>query len=304
MRSDYLLERQCHVERFTVYSPVQRCDSMPDHHGDTAEENEQKQCRICLDGVNAEPELGRLIRPCLCKGSIRLVHVKCLQRWRTTSPSKSAFYSCPQCHYQYRFARTRVVGIATNPVIVGGTSALIFTLLVILASFVTTFFMSSFEEPTSYWGYWGIITPYDVAHDLITAAYRVIKDGDTFGLLDDDLPLRDFPADGPIQFPAPGRKPGLVWRFIRRFLLGLPIIGAGSIVHMLLSAPFLGPVHWLARYRGSRRRNNSRDLAAIVVIGLILLGTARALYKVYKLTEGMTKRVLLRAEDVILEVNN
>jgi E3 ubiquitin-protein ligase DOA10 len=26
------------------------------------------QCRICLDGE--DPELGRLIRPCLCKGSV------------------------------------------------------------------------------------------------------------------------------------------------------------------------------------------------------------------------------------------
>jgi len=31
---------------------------------------QEKQCRICLDGVEAENELGRLIRPCLCKGSI------------------------------------------------------------------------------------------------------------------------------------------------------------------------------------------------------------------------------------------
>lgn len=32
--------------------------------------DQEKQCRICLDGVEAERELGRLIRPCLCKGSI------------------------------------------------------------------------------------------------------------------------------------------------------------------------------------------------------------------------------------------
>lgn len=31
---------------------------------------EEKQCRICLDGSEAEHEMGRLIRPCLCKGSI------------------------------------------------------------------------------------------------------------------------------------------------------------------------------------------------------------------------------------------
>ncbi|KAF8640599.1 hypothetical protein AX17_000261 [Amanita inopinata Kibby_2008] len=176
-----------------------------------------------------------------------------------------------------------------------------------LASFVTTFFTSSFEEP-AYWGYWGIITPYDVAHDLITAAYRVIKDGDTYGLLDDRVysanKARDLLANGPVQVPVPSPRTGLVWRLIRRFLLGLPVVGAGSVVHMLLSAPFLGPVHWIARYRGARRRNNSRDIAALIVVGLLIVGIGRALYKVYQLTQRLTKRVLLRAEDVILEVNN
>jgi E3 ubiquitin-protein ligase DOA10 len=45
---------------------------MPNHDHDPPDEREQKQCRICLDGTNAESELGRLIRPCLCKGSIRV----------------------------------------------------------------------------------------------------------------------------------------------------------------------------------------------------------------------------------------
>ncbi len=31
---------------------------------------EEKQCRICLDGLDAVQELGRLIKPCLCRGSI------------------------------------------------------------------------------------------------------------------------------------------------------------------------------------------------------------------------------------------
>ncbi|KAG9122456.1 hypothetical protein FRC07_001159, partial [Ceratobasidium sp. 392] len=32
---------------------------------------EEKQCRICFGGAEDEPELGRLISPCLCRGSIR-----------------------------------------------------------------------------------------------------------------------------------------------------------------------------------------------------------------------------------------
>ena len=43
------------------------------------------------------------------------VHVKCLQRLRNSVPTRNAFYRCPQCGYHYRFARTKVVGIASNP---------------------------------------------------------------------------------------------------------------------------------------------------------------------------------------------
>jgi hypothetical protein len=42
---------------------------------------DEKQCRICLDGPEAEFELGRLIRPCLCKGSISVAfHFVCMAR--------------------------------------------------------------------------------------------------------------------------------------------------------------------------------------------------------------------------------
>jgi hypothetical protein len=31
-----------------------------------------RQCRICFAGAEEEPDLGRLIKPCKCKGSIRV----------------------------------------------------------------------------------------------------------------------------------------------------------------------------------------------------------------------------------------
>lgn len=43
---------------------------------------EERQCRICLDGVDAEPELGRLIRPCLCRGSISVCPIYMTDRGR------------------------------------------------------------------------------------------------------------------------------------------------------------------------------------------------------------------------------
>lgn len=66
--------------------------------------SEEKRCRICLDGDN-ESELGRLISPCLCKGSSRYIHLKCLEQWREMSPRKESFYRCDTCHYHYSFSR-------------------------------------------------------------------------------------------------------------------------------------------------------------------------------------------------------
>jgi hypothetical protein len=37
---------------------------------------EEKQCRICLGGEEDVGELGRLIKPCLCRGSIKVRHAK------------------------------------------------------------------------------------------------------------------------------------------------------------------------------------------------------------------------------------
>ncbi|KIK70904.1 hypothetical protein GYMLUDRAFT_148344 [Collybiopsis luxurians FD-317 M1] len=263
---------------------------------DTENEN-QKQCRICLDGVEAEAELGRLIRPCLCKGSISYVHVRCLQRWRTSSQNRSAFYKCGQCNYSYRYARTRVVNIASNPVIVGCISAFLFTLLSILSSYITTYLLAYFQGPSSsgfyissssYWFY----DPTEVLHDLVRASLRILQDEESI-----------FHTESLLTPPDTVQAaPSVLTRLIQRFLVGLPLIGASSLIHMMVSLPLIGPVHWLARFRG-RRRNNDRDISALIIALLIVVGVARALYAVYQITQSITKRMLLRAEDAILEVN-
>lgn len=193
-------------------------------------------------------------------------------------------------------------------------SGLAFTGIVMFASLATTYLVSFFEEPTSdyyTWSYFGfhIVSPFEVARDLITAAFRVLRDGDVAGILDEGV----FPSeagnshrrwnasgDVPVQFRS---QPGILLKFLRRFLLGLPLVGAVSIVHLLLTFQFLAPVQWLARYRGSRRRDGTRDVAALIVVALIMVGVVRAFYKVYQKTEYYVRRFLMRAEDAILEVH-
>lgn len=78
-------------------------------------DGEIRTCRICFDQVAPpyapDEELGKLISPCVCKGSSRFVHQGCLQQWRVTSANHTNFYQCPTCNYQYQFRRLRLAAI-------------------------------------------------------------------------------------------------------------------------------------------------------------------------------------------------
>ena len=105
------------------------------HHSKSAPKSEKhyppRTCRICLETVlpsyqpsssnlpeilqsppsvsyiSAEPQAGRLIRPCKCKGSSRYVHEGCLQAWRHADPAygKRNYWQCPTCGFRYRLER-------------------------------------------------------------------------------------------------------------------------------------------------------------------------------------------------------
>jgi len=142
--------------------------------------------------------------------------------------------------------------------------------------------MSAFEEPSQSFYSSFYVSPFTLAKDLIVAALRILKDEDTIGLFDQVMnskSSRSTRGSDATETIIPTQAPprGLLMRLFRRFVLGLPMVGAGSLVWMLLSAPFLGPLQWLARQRGNRRRNEqSRDIAAIVIVALLVMGAARS----------------------------
>ena len=56
------------------------------------------ECYICYD----EGEVGNpLINPCQCAGSVKYVHLNCLQRWIQPEGSSAVNTHCPVCKVRY-----------------------------------------------------------------------------------------------------------------------------------------------------------------------------------------------------------
>jgi E3 ubiquitin-protein ligase DOA10 len=82
-------------------------------------------CRICF----GDAEDGRLISPCLCKGSMRFVHAECLTMWRNTSANQASFFACDSCMYRYSFRRPLFCSILRSALVVNAVSLLLFSLV-------------------------------------------------------------------------------------------------------------------------------------------------------------------------------
>merc|ERR1719446_589316 len=84
-----------------------------EHTQDVGEVSSQPVCRICYGGT----DVGRLISPCMCTGTMRFVHLECLNMWRLASSNPQSFYQCDQCHYQYSFRRALYASILRSALV-------------------------------------------------------------------------------------------------------------------------------------------------------------------------------------------
>jgi hypothetical protein len=65
---------------------------------------EDKICRICFErGDESEEEI---FSPCLCRGSSKYVHRKCLMDWIRLTDNEFAKKNCLECRYEYSIMRT------------------------------------------------------------------------------------------------------------------------------------------------------------------------------------------------------
>lgn len=115
----------------------------------------------------------------------------------------------------------------------------------------------------------GFYSPLDVISNLVRATVSIFVDDK---LLDEAILQNSRPQSTP-SMRSRGKPPGFLKRLVRRFLMGLPVVGAGSIAHMLLSVPL--PFHWL-RFRPYNRGRDSKDLVALLIVAVVLMGAARS----------------------------
>lgn len=98
---------------------------------------DEHRCRICLESDDDEnSESGKLISPCLCKGSSRYIHLGCLEQWRAMSPRKTSAFSCDTCHYHYSFTRPFMANILGHRWFLHGVTTAMFVTLCYLCSWV------------------------------------------------------------------------------------------------------------------------------------------------------------------------
>ncbi|KAG8864932.1 hypothetical protein FRB96_003519 [Tulasnella sp. 330] len=125
---------------------------------------EEIQCRICLGGDEEQAELGRLFRPCRCRGSMKYVHVSCLNEWRKAAQSSTSYWACDQCKYKYNLARTNAV-LVTSPDLDPSTSA----------SYLDKVSTRENTESTLEY-YWSYSSAYNAASDIISLAVHTLND--------------------------------------------------------------------------------------------------------------------------------
>lgn len=87
----------------------------------------------------AGSEVGQLVSPCLCAGSMRFVHLECLTQWRTTSTNPLSFVQCEQCLYKYSFRRALYASVLRSALVLHFFTLLVLAAILLLCSLLTQY---------------------------------------------------------------------------------------------------------------------------------------------------------------------
>ncbi|KAJ1616589.1 hypothetical protein T492DRAFT_1105543, partial [Pavlovales sp. CCMP2436] len=96
------------------------------------DEDDEPTCRICF--ATGSWRGNRLIAPCACTGSGKLVHSRCLAEWRLHSVGSQSYARCDQCRTTYKTKPTPLAKLLSSPLLLHGATLLSVALFAALAS--------------------------------------------------------------------------------------------------------------------------------------------------------------------------
>lgn len=185
--------------------------------------------------VSDDPELGRLMRPCKCKGSQQYVHEGCLRAWRGASPSDRNLWQCPTCKYEYRLSSLKWSRWLNSGILRIFLTATIMVIALFILGFVA-------DPIINIW-----IDPAGAVMDVVT------------GGLDGFEEILDY---------MPEDEPNTWFVHFSKGLLSLGLVG---LVKVFLG---MGPLHWWNIRGGGGRRGRGRDRLENVSWILVFIGVA------------------------------
>ncbi|KAK4098274.1 hypothetical protein N658DRAFT_499693 [Parathielavia hyrcaniae] len=219
--------------------------------------------------VSEDPESGRLMSPCHCKGSSKYVHEGCLRAWRNSSPNASPlsnrnFWRCPTCHFEYRLERLRWGGWLSSGVLRIALTVVIMTVAIFCLGFVADPIINFWVDP--------------------------------FGTLAETLLDLDLDFEEPVLADS---EPGS-WsaHFVKGFLsLGL----LGFLKTMFIMSPW----NWFnVRFGtgGRRRHGTGRNRMEQVNWALVAIGVITFMGATWKFVNHLMAKTLEAAHDRVVDV--
>lgn len=262
----------------------------------------ERSCRICFGGVDEEAEMGRLMSPCLCSGSMRYVHVQCLAMWR--AKNSKTFLECPQCKYTYVLRRGKWGDFILSARALSLATALTFlSMSLITGHFLLHFLLNLYNKGSHSSSAAGS------TWESEDGTMVVYMGGATFilDLIDDSInafiaiTARAFDMFEGSRWVTP-----LMLDFILRFLLGVALLGALSALSLLGSLRLLAPLQLLYTISLSGVVDLSAALDVVggsrgIIVAFVLMGVANSIVQVYDALHACAMFGLRFVESEIVE---
>ena len=224
--------------------------------------------------VDEDPDLGELIKPCMCKGTRRYVHEGCLQEMRRGmmrargSNWERHYHECDICHFKYRLERMRFARVISN--------RFNQMLLTMFALFLLTFALGFAADP--------------ILNMYLEPVATVAK--------------KEFLAPNTVELKLSETLQKSRWG--QHFAKGLASVGVLSFVNALTT--ITSPWQWWnlrnSFLQGSGRAGTTgRDRVASISWIVLVVGVLTALWKIYALIHYFAARYLLSVSDSVKNVS-